>query len=98
MFTVCLNENYTLMSHFKYIGKELNITRYLEIIDCYDIDFRNITTTHDLSEEATLDLIRSDPNVHSVGHEFAFSLDCMEGMPSPSPKSQSTSSKAIPEL
>ncbi|KAG9745533.1 hypothetical protein KCU73_g7849, partial [Aureobasidium melanogenum] len=97
-FSVCLNRNYTLKSHFEYIGKELNISRYLEIIDCYEIEFHNTTRTHDLSEESILDLIRSDPNVHSVAPEIAFSYDCMEGTPSPSPKSQSASSKAVLEL
>ncbi|KAG9652572.1 hypothetical protein KCU95_g13169, partial [Aureobasidium melanogenum] len=97
-FIVCLNRNYTLKSHFEYIGKELNISHYLEIIDCYEIDFHNTTRTHDLSEESILDLIRSDPNVYSVAPEFAFSFDCMEGTCSPSPKPQSASSKAVLEL
>ncbi|KAG9533714.1 hypothetical protein KCU93_g235, partial [Aureobasidium melanogenum] len=73
-FFVCLDRNYTLESHFKYIGKELNISSYVEIIDCYAIDFHNTTRTHDLSEESILDLIRSDPQVHSISPEMAFSL------------------------
>lgn len=99
-FTVCLDRNYTLESHFEHIGKELNISRYLEFIDCYRIDFHNTTRTHDLSEEAILDLIRSDPQVHSISPNIAFSLDPLgEGeasLPSKFPVSRSSArSKAF---
>lgn len=69
-FGVCLTRGYSLESHFEYIGKKLNISNYLKFIDCYHIDFYNTTRTHDLSEDAILDLIRSDPNVHSVSPNF----------------------------
>ncbi|KAG9525116.1 hypothetical protein KCV07_g1353, partial [Aureobasidium melanogenum] len=98
-FFVCLDRNYTLESHFKYIGKELNISSYVEIIDCYMIDFHNTTRTHDLSEESILDLNRSDPQVHSISPEMAFSLVPIEEgeLESPS-KHQSASPKAVFEL
>ncbi|CAD0088452.1 unnamed protein product [Aureobasidium mustum] len=83
-FVVCLDEGYPLQSHFEYIGKQLNISRYIENLDCYDIDFHNTTTTHDLSEQAVLDLIRSDPQVYSVSsHLSSIPGFWVEGKPSP---------------
>ncbi|CAD0095263.1 unnamed protein product [Aureobasidium vineae] len=77
-FTVCLEEGYPLDSHFKYIGKELNISQYLELINCYNINFYNTTRVHDDSEEAILDLIRSDSEVVGVARNIASSLNDFE--------------------
>ncbi|KAG9546863.1 hypothetical protein KCU71_g16745, partial [Aureobasidium melanogenum] len=74
-FSVLLAENHTLASHFEYMGKKLNISSYHELTNVYHIDFYNTTRTHDLSEEAILDLIRSDPNVDGVEPNMVFSLD-----------------------
>ena len=74
-FLVGLAENYTLDSHWQRIGTELNITRYYKNLDCYYIDFSNDDITHDLSEESTLALIRSDPNVDRVSPNEIFLMD-----------------------
>jgi hypothetical protein len=70
----CLAENYTLDAHWQHIGAELNITRYLNRIGCYYIDFSNDTIIHDLSENSTLALIRSDPNIDHVAPNKRYRL------------------------
>lgn len=67
-------EDYSLGSHWQRIGSELNITRYYKNIGCYYIDFSYISTD-DLSEDSTLALIRSDPNVESVSPNMQFRME-----------------------
>jgi len=72
---VWLADDYTLDSHWRRIGVELNITYYLKNIGCYFIVFDDDTIIHNLSEESTLALIRSDPNVDNISRSISFQME-----------------------
>lgn len=72
---VWLADDYTLDSHWQRIGVELNITYYLKNIGCYFIVFDDDTIVHNLSEESTLALIRSDPNVDNISRSITFKME-----------------------